>query len=125
MTDIEMRPDLSRAMTRGLNDQYHNNNIEYGLFRTPDFYVYLYSISSKEFVVRRPPQIPMLTLKACPADKEYIEVAKFGDPFLQTDRNVDTGAVIAHKHPAKQIAQDIVCPEAADMDSAIRPDANT
>jgi len=119
MADIEMRPDLSSAMTRGQNDKYHNNNIEYGLFRKPDFFVYIYSISSKEFVVRRPPQVPMLIIKPCPADKDYIEVAKFADPFMQTDRNVDTGSVIAHKHPATQIVQDIVCPDAADMDSAL------
>lgn len=125
MTEIEMRPDLSQAMTRGLNNQYHNNNIEYGLFRKPDFYVYIYSISGKTFEVRRPPQIPLLVLNACPEDKEYVKVAQIGDPFMQTDRNVDTGAVISHKHPATQIAQDILCPDARDMDSALPPDSQT
>lgn len=125
MSEIEMRPDVSRKMTQALNDTYNNNNIEYGLFRQPDFYVYIYSVSRKSFEVRRPPQIPLLVLKACPADQEYVEVAKIEDPFKQTDRNVDTGRVITHSHPGKQIAQDIVCPDAVNMDSALPPGANT
>lgn len=125
MTEIEMRPDVSEKMTRALNNQYHNNNIEYGLFRTPDFHVYIYSVSAKTFEVRRPPQIPLLILKACPPGVDYIEVAKIPDPFVQSDRHPDNGTVIGHKHPARQIAQDIVCPAAADMDSALPPDAYT
>lgn len=121
MSDIEMRPDVSQKMTQAINNKYHNNNISYGLFQKPEFFVFIYSVSNKTFEIRRPPQIPLLVLKACPADKDYIQVAKLADPFLQTDRNVDTGMVVTFSHPAAQIAQDIVCPDAPNMDAAVSP----
>lgn len=119
MNDIILRPDLSKPMTQGLNDSYLNNQIAPGSFRKPDYFVYLYSISTKQFERRLPPHIPCLILKACPADQPFIEVAKLAEPFEQADRDVDTGEVRMRFHNAKKIAQDIVCPDAPDMDGAV------
>ena len=119
MQDITMRPDLAEKFTRGLNDRALNNNIDPGAFRKPDYYVYIYSIASKKLERRIPPMIPCLILKACPADQDYIEVAKLEHPYQQADRDVDNGEVRIRFHDARKVAQDIVCPDAVDMDSAI------
>lgn len=123
MSEITMRHDLGAQRTRGVNDGYLNNNIDPGLFRKPDYFVYLYSISNKEFERRLPPHIPRLLLRACPADKEYIEVARLAHPFEQNDRNVDTGDVIVRSHHAQKVAQDIVCPDAPNMDAPVSPES--
>jgi hypothetical protein len=123
MSDITMRPDLSKPMTQGLNNSYLNNNIAPGSFRTPDYFVYIYSVSNKELVRCIPPMIPRLILKACPADAEYVECARLAEPYEQADRDVDTGEVRMRFHNAKKVAQDIVCPDAPDMDSAVPPES--
>lgn len=125
MSDIILRPDLSAAGTKGLNDHYLNNNIDPGAFRPPEYFVYIYSVSQKQFEVNRPPHIPRLILKGCREDKEYVECAKLAHPFEQSDRDVDNGEVRVRFHNASKIAIDILCPEAVDMDSALAPGANT
>ena len=122
MPDIEMRPDLSQAMTQGLNNKTLNNNIDPGAFRKPEYFVYLYSISQEEFERRMPPHLPRLILKACPADQEYVQVARLAEPFEQADRDIDTGEVRIRFHNARKVAQDIVCPDAPDMDAAVPPE---
>jgi hypothetical protein len=119
MSDITMRPDLSKPMTQGLNNSYLNNNIDPGAFRKPDYFVYIYSVSQKEHIRRIPPMIPQLVLKACPADQDYIQVARLAEPYEQADRDVDTGEVRMRFHNAMKIAQDIVCPDAPDIDSPV------
>lgn len=119
MDEITMRPDVSEKMTQALNETMLNNNIDPGAFRTPKYFVYLYSISQEEFERRMPPHLPRLILKACPADQEYVQVAKIAEPFEQADRDIDTGEVRMRFHDAKKIAQDIVCPDAPNMDAAV------
>lgn len=123
MSDITMRPDLSASHTKGLNNSYLNNNMDPGAFRKPDFYVYIYSVSNREFERRLPPHIPRLILKACPEGKDYIQVARLSHPFEQADRDVDNGEVRMRYHDARKVAQDILCPDAADMDSAVSPES--
>lgn len=118
MTDFQRNPELSQAATRGLNDSYLSNNIDPGAFRKPDFFVYIYNVSNREFERRMPPHIPRLTLKACPTNKEYVEVARIEHPFQQADRDVNNGEVLMRYHDARKVAQDIVCSGAPDMDAA-------
>jgi hypothetical protein len=125
MSDVTYNPDLSQSATQGLNNANLNNNIDPGIFRKPDLFVYIYSTSQKEFQVARPPHIPRLILKACPADQDYILAAKLAHPFEQSDRDVDTGEVRMRFHDARKIAQDILCPDAPDMDAAISPSSTS
>lgn len=125
MTDVIMRPDLSKPMTQGLNNSYLNNNIDPGAFRKPEFEVYLYSVSNKEHHRAIPPMIPGLTFKACPDDKDYVEVAKLSHPFEQADRDVDNGEVRMRFHDARKVAMDLICPDAATMDSAFPANSYT
>lgn len=125
MNDITMRPDLSKPMTQGLNNSYLNNNVAPGSFRKPDYFVYIYNVSSREYERCLPPMIPRLTLKACPADQEYVLCTKLAEPYEQADRDVDTGEVRMRFHNAQKVAQDIVCPDAATMDAAISPDSRS
>lgn len=120
--EITMRPDVSEKMTQALNETMLNNNIDPGAFRTPKYFVYLYSISQEEFERRMPPHLPRLTLKACPPDVEYVQVAKLAEPFEQADRDIDTGEVRIRFHNAQKVAQDIVCPDAPNMDAAVPPE---
>lgn len=119
MSDITMRPDLSAPMTQNLNNHYLDNNIDPGAFRTPDYHVYIYSISQRAHERNMPPMIPRLVIKACPANQEYVLAYKLEHPYQQADRNVDTGEVLIRFHHAKKIAQDIVCPDAPTMDAPI------
>lgn len=125
MSDITMRPDLSKPMTQGLNNSYLNNNIAPGSFRTPDYFVYIYSVSNKEYERCIPPMIPRLILKACPPESEYVECAKLAEPYEQADRDVDTGEVRMRFHNAQKVAQDICCPDAANMDAAVSAESRS
>lgn len=123
MTDFEVNPEMSRAGTQSLNNQYLNNNIDPGAFREPKYFVYIYSTSHKEYTVARPPMIPGMLLRACPINKDYVLAAKLAEPFEQADRDVDTGEVRTRYHNARKVAQDILCPDAPDMDSPVSVDS--
>lgn len=123
--EVTYRADITEKMTQALNETMLSNNIDPGAFRTPKYFVYIYSTSQKEFPVARPPMIPRLILKACPADKDYIQVAKLAEPFEQADRDIDTGEVRMRFHVARKVAQDILCPDAVDMDSALSVDTRS
>lgn len=94
-----------------------------GAFRKPDYQVYLYSVSKKKFEIKIPPHVPLTVLKACPEDQEYVLVHTLSHPVQQVDKDIDTGEPRMRYHDAMKVAQDIVCPNAPDMDGAIAPDA--
>jgi hypothetical protein len=102
-----------------IQHKWVNYNFDPGAFRKPDYQVYIYSISNKEFTVRRPPQFPIITIHACPEDKEYVTAVILDHPFQQLDLDVDTGEPRMRYHKAEAIAQDIVCPDAPNMDTPL------
>lgn len=44
--------------------------------REPDYYLYIFNIAPRSFMIRRPPNFPCLTLAACPEGQSYALVGR-------------------------------------------------
>lgn len=47
--------------------------------RAPDYYLYVYNISRRQFNIARPPCFPHVKLSACPEGQPYVKVMKVGN----------------------------------------------
>jgi hypothetical protein len=88
--------------------------------RPPEYYVYLYTISKREFTVYRAPLIRSLIIPACGPTERYRLVTRLSQPFPQPDTDPKNGDVIVHdrgkSHDARYIAQDICNPDNMTLD---------
>ena len=57
------------------------------LNRAPDYYLWVHNISRRKFVIRRPPQFPVVTIPACPPGQPYVTGARI--PNIVNFRWVD------------------------------------
>lgn len=88
--------------------------------RPPEYYIYLYTISKREFTVLRAPLIRSLIIPACLPTERFRLVTRLSQPFPQPDINPVNGDVIVHdrgkSHDARYIAQDICNPDNLTLD---------
>lgn len=80
------------------------------LNRKPDYVLHIFSIARVPFVVRRPPNFPILTLRACPPASPYVEVAVV--PNVVNYRWVDSvsGEVRSLGESGERFATDLLNP---------------
>src|ERR1022692_2150701 len=84
--------------------------------RKPDYYVYLYSITTETFEINRAPYLPKLMIKGKPKDKEYVCVATFPSPIVMRSPNIDSGEVEFKPASAQRFAMDICNPDNLTLD---------
>lgn len=110
---------VARSLGAELNLQ--NGAFDANLYRKPDYYVYLYTISEREFVIAQPPLVPRLIVPACPKDKKYFMFARVPHPFNQVDREAAIGDFIVRGHVAEQVAMSLVNPNNLSLDQDAVP----
>lgn len=95
------------------------------LNRKPDYLLYIFSIARKQFVVRRPPNFPMVTFAACPKDKDYVQVAVI--PNVVNYRWVDSasGDVRSFGEAGERVATDLLNPANLGVDIWAQGDEQT
>lgn len=118
------RPDLSASMSRA-------NNLDFNLFsasnymmsQPPQYFVYLYNISSQEFSVSRPPVMREVKIPACKEGQKYALVTRIPQPLLIPKGNVDSNDVEVIPTDARRFAMDIIHPEniTIDQDAVLDP----
>lgn len=78
--------------------------------RAPDYFLFVYNISDREFVVRRPPTMPCITIPACPPDKPYVLALRV--PSIHNEKYVEafTGKISVSGTRGERIATDLLNP---------------
>jgi len=111
----------SAALAGSENSKNFSSHVDPNLLRKPEYFVYLYSVSGREFTVELPPHIRRLIIRACPAGQPWTLVTKLAHPFQQPD-NDDNGNLIARSHDARRVAMDICNPSNTSLDQDLRLD---
>ena len=99
----------SKAMGRERNIPI-DTHFDPQLSRAPDYFVYIFSVSKREFLVRQPPLLPHLMIPACKEHERYVLAAKLPNPFQQVDREGAVGDLMVRAHRAELVAASIVNP---------------
>lgn len=80
------------------------------LFRPPDYFVYIYTISDREFIVCQPPLFPRLIIRPKVAGERYSLCLRLPSPFQQEDREGAIGDLIVRATPAERVAASLCNP---------------
>lgn len=87
-----------------------------GSLIAPQYHVYLYTTSRREFIVQQPPLIPYLVIPACKDSEEYKFVYSIPYPMYQIERDPDKqNEARVYPHEAERVAQSICNPDNASL----------
>lgn len=96
------------------------------LYREPDHFVYIYSVSDRSFQISQPPLVSNLNIPARKEGERYIRVCTIPHPFNQYDRESGNGEVIVRAHVGELVAASLVNPNNPTLDQDMRvPDGAT
>lgn len=104
----------SKAMGRDKNVQ--DGAFDANMFRAPEFYVYIHTISEREFIVQQPPLFPSVILPACKPGQKCSKVLAIPSPLNQIDREGAVGDLIVRAHDARMCAASLLNPNNPTLD---------
>lgn len=107
---ITINKALSDAETHKMNGGWYDPTIDINLIREPKRFVYIFSISKREFVIERPPLHPTLRIPRCLPDERVKMVAKIPDPYNQAIQDPYSGRLVGAAHDGLRVAIDLVNP---------------
>lgn len=114
ITNMNLKPQSKAMAAAGNEDMRLVINEEQKSYfdqRKPDYFVYLYSVTTEGFEINRAPYLPKLVIKGKPKDKEYVCVAKFPSPLVMKSPNIDSGEVEYKPASAQHFAMDLCNPD--------------
>jgi hypothetical protein len=121
----------SRAMAENENSQLVDYNLDPQMIRQPDYFVYIFSVSERDFDVSRPGlNISKVTLKGCPEAKfdkaAYSLCMKVPHPYPLPYVDQTNGQIRLETAYGERAAMDILNPnqKTLTMDAYIDPKVN-
>lgn len=86
------------------------------VYRKPEYWVYLYTISDRDFLVSQPPLVPGLQIRAKKPGERYAFVTKIPSPMVEVYPDVDTSDFRYSTHVGERVAQSICNPDNTTLD---------
>ena len=83
--------ELNIAEMQKANAGWFNPNIDMNLTRAPDRFVYIFSVSKREWKVDRPPLFQKLVFRACKPGERWTMVHRLPDPIQQPIHDIEKG----------------------------------
>jgi hypothetical protein len=80
------------------------------LDRQPEYYLSVFNIAPKQFVVNRPPQFSTIVFARCPEGQPWAKVATIPDIVGEKWVNADSGKIDTNGIPGEKFATDLVNP---------------
>lgn len=114
--NLQQRDDLSSSMTRANNQDFNFNGNHYLMNRAPDYFVYLHNVSEQNFEVSRPPLIRKMTLVGRRGTEKVTACARFPQPLLTPNGNVDSNEITIIPMDARRFCMDIINPDNLGLD---------
>ena len=111
---------LSQTAARSSGIELDPTSWDANQFRRPDYFVYIYTVSDREFVICQPPLVSRLTLAARASENKCSLVATLPSPFNQIDREGGAGDLITRAHIAERVAQSLLNPNNFSLDQDAR-----
>lgn len=115
----------SRGMASGKNAV----NLNWGdpnLSRKPDYYIYVFTVSKRKFLIRQPTLFPRLEVPACGPNERYKLVIAIPHPLQQQDvTDGGAGQLISRGYHAEDVAMSLCNPNNLTRDQEATPPAGT
>lgn len=121
MHGFEAPSSKSVARSMGSDVNITDGAFDANLYRKPDYYIYIYSVADRDFVVSQPPLFRQLIFSAKEPNQRYRQVLKIPAPFQQVDREGAVGDIIVRAHPAERVAQSLCNPNNVTLDQDAVP----
>ena len=121
---MDATASVSRESNRALSASLSKlNNIDwqfavtsYALNRAPEYYIYLYNVSTMVHVVSRPPMLREMKMPARKATEKYTLVTRLPQPLLVPKGNVDSNEIEISQMDTRRFAMDIINPDNLGID---------
>jgi hypothetical protein len=107
---------LSQTAARSSGIELDPTQWDANQYRKPDYFVHLYTVSDREFIVCQPPLVSRLIIAPRLAGQRYSLVGSLPSPFNQLDREGGVGDLITRAHIAERVAMSIVNPNNFSLD---------
>lgn len=108
---VEVKEVFSKQQTKEANEQtWYDPRIDINLIRDPKRFIYVGTVSKRNFDIERPPLFPKLRVPACAPTERFKMVAKVPDPFNQAIQDTDNGRLRGVAHDGLRVAIDLVNP---------------
>jgi len=104
-------PGLSDGMSRANNSEFNFNGNQYLMNRAPDYWVYIHTVSEGTYDVSRPPIISTMKLVGKSPKQKYATCARFPQPLLTPQSNVDSNEVTIAPMDCRRFVMDIINPD--------------
>lgn len=117
-------PEDPRSRAMGADRNVRDGAFDANQFRQPEYFVYIYTTSDRDFTVMQPPLFPRLLLRARAAGEKYSLVLKLPSPFNQVDREGAVGDLMVRAHVAEKVAQSLLNPNNPTLDQDLNVPIN-
>lgn len=118
-------PTDPRSAAMGADRNLRDGHWDANMFRRPDHWVYIYTVSDRSFTVSQPPLFRSLIIPARKAGERCSFVCKLPHPFNQVDREGAIGDLMVRAHDAERVAMSLVNPNNTSLDQDARtPDGS-
>lgn len=116
---MEATASVNRESNRALSASLSKlNNIDwafaatnYLLNRAPEYYIYLYNVSTMVHIVSRPPMLREMKMPARRDNEKYTLVTRLPQPLLVPKGNVDSNEIDISAMDTRRFAMDIINPD--------------
>jgi hypothetical protein len=103
----DLAVSMSKSMMRSEN-QMRSFNVDANFTRPPDYFIYIFNVSPKTFVVERPPLMPRVQIPGVESGQRYRLACKLPNILNQTWQDADTAQPRVHGFHGEQVAGDII-----------------
>jgi hypothetical protein len=108
---VSYSPALSKAQTSVHNEGFVYGSQNYVFGRKPEYFVYLYSVSTQEHKVSRPPLFDNMRIPGVKSGEKAHFVGKFPQPLNIPKGNVDSNEVDFITMDSRRFVTDIINPD--------------
>jgi hypothetical protein len=100
-----------------------DGSFDANMFRPPDHYVFIYTVSDREFIVCQPPLFPKLIVRPKVVGERCSLVLRLPSPFQQEDREGAVGDIIVRAYPGERVAASLCNPNnpTLNQDAVVSP----
>lgn len=112
-------------MAGGKNNEGISTTYDPDLIPRADYYIYIFTISKRAFMVKQPPLFPRLPVPACGPDERYKLVVRLPNLVPQIDREGGVGDLMRRTHRAELVAMSLVNPNNLSLDQDATPAPGT